>query len=84
MATKEVTFKVLGPNLFLVQLHCLGGWIWVMDGSPWLFRGAAIVIEEYDGFSNVNSYKVDRIPIWERIQGVPKGLMKKKELAEML
>jgi hypothetical protein len=23
-AAKEVTFKALGPNLFLVQLHCLG------------------------------------------------------------
>jgi len=34
-----------------------------MDGSPWLFRGAAVVIEEYDGFSNVNNYKLDKIPI---------------------
>jgi hypothetical protein len=39
-------------------------------------------MEEYDGFSNVNTYKLDRIPIWARIQGVPEGLMKKKELAE--
>jgi hypothetical protein len=45
-------------------------------------RGAAIVMEEYDGFSNVNTYKLDRIPVWTRIQGVPEGLMKKKELAE--
>jgi hypothetical protein len=81
-AAKEVTFKVLGSNLFLVQLHCLGDWSRVMEGSPWLFRGAAVVMEEYDGFSNVNTYKLDKIPIWARIQGVPEGLMKKKELAE--
>lgn len=31
-AAKEVTFKVMGPNLFLVQLHCLGDWSRVMDG----------------------------------------------------
>jgi hypothetical protein len=53
-----------------------------MEGSPWLFRGAAVVMEEYDGFSNVDSYKLDRILIWARIQGVPEGLMKKRELAE--
>lgn len=29
--TKEVTFKVLGPNLFLVQLHCLGDWSRVVE-----------------------------------------------------
>ena len=81
-AAKEVTFKVMGPNLFLVQLHCLGDWSRVMDGRTWLFRGAAIVLEEYDGFSNVLEYKLDRIPVWTRIQGVLEGLMKKRELAE--
>ena len=81
-AAKEVTFKVLKSNLFLVQLHCLGDWSRVMEGSPWLFRGAAVVMEEYDGFSNIDSYKLDRILIWAQIQGVPEGLMKKRELAE--
>jgi hypothetical protein len=45
-APKEVTFKVLAPNLFQAQLHCLGDWNRVMDGSPWLFIGAAIVMGE--------------------------------------
>lgn len=81
-AAKEVTFKTLGPNLFLVQLNCLGDWTRVMEGSPWLFRGAAIVLEEYDGFSNVFEYSLNRIPVWTRIQGVPEVLMKRRELAE--
>ena len=59
---KEVTFKALGPNLFLVQLHCLEDWSRVMEGSPWLFRGEATVMEEYDGFCNVHAYKLDKIP----------------------
>jgi hypothetical protein len=53
-----------------------------MDGSPWLFHGAAIVLEEYDGFSNVLEYRLNRILVWERIQGVLEGLMKKRELVE--
>lgn len=81
-AAKEVTFKAREPNLFVVQFHCLGDWTRVMDGRPWLFRGAAIVMEEYDGYSNVKAYKLDKIPIWSRIQGVPEMLMKKKGLAD--
>jgi hypothetical protein len=79
---QEVTFKTKGANLFLAQFHCLGDWSRVMEGGPWLFRGAALVMAEYDGFTNVEEYKLDKIPIWTRIQGVPEGLMKKKELAE--
>ena len=63
-AAKDVTFKVLEPNLFLVQFHCLGDWNCMMEGGPWLFRGAPIVISEYDGFSSVKDYKLDRIPVW--------------------
>jgi hypothetical protein len=34
-----------------------------MDGGPWLFHGAALVMAEYDGFTNVEEYKLDRIPV---------------------
>lgn len=81
-AAKEVTFKAVGGNLFLVQMHCLGDWNKLMEGGPWLFRGAAVVMEEYDGFSDVHTFKLDKIPVWTRIQGVSDGLMKKRELAE--
>lgn len=81
-ATKKVTFKALELNLFVVQFHCLEDWTRVMEGRPWLFRGATIVMEEYDGFSNMKAYKLDRILIWARIQGVQVLLMKKRELAE--
>jgi len=49
-----------------------------MEDNPWLFCGVVVVIEEYDGFSNANTYKPDRILDWTYIQGFPKGLMKKK------
>lgn len=81
-AAKEITFKVLGPNLFLAQFHCLGDWNRAMDGGPWLFRGAAVSMEEYDGFSDVKKYKLDHIPVWVRIQGIPDGVMKRKDMAE--
>lgn len=39
-------------------------------------------MEEYDGFSNVHAFKLDKILVWTRIQGIPKGLIRKRELAE--
>ena len=73
-SAKDVTFKTLGVNLFLVQCQCLGDWNRIMDGGPWIFRGAAIVVEEYDGYTNVLEYKLEKIPVWARINGVPGGL----------
>lgn len=70
-AAKEVSFKLLESNMFLVQFQCLGDWTRVMEGCPWLFRSAPVVMEEYDGFTNVHEYKLDRIPVWARIQGIP-------------
>ena len=53
-----------------------------MDSGLWLFRNAVVIIQEYDNVSNVNVYKLNKIPPWERIEGVSEGLMRKKELAE--
>nr|XP_020181964.1 uncharacterized protein LOC109767640 [Aegilops tauschii subsp. strangulata] len=81
-AAKGVTFNIKGPNLFLVQCHCLGDWKRIMEGGPWLFRKAPVVIQEYDGFSDVSQYKLNKIPVWARIKGLPPGLTAKKALAE--
>ena len=53
-----------------------------MDGGPWLFRRALVVIQEYDGFSDVNAYRLNKVPVWARIKGLPDGLTRKRELAE--
>ena len=76
-----VTFSIKGPNLFLVQCHCLGDWRRIMEGGPWLFRKAPVVIQEYDGFLDVSGYKLNKIPVWARIKELPNGLTRKKELA---
>ena len=81
-AAKGVTFNIKGPNLFLVQCHCLGDWKRIMDGGPWLFCRVPIIIQEYDGFSDVSQYKLNKVPVWARIKGLPDGLTTKKELAE--
>jgi hypothetical protein len=54
----------------------------VIEGGPWIFRNAPVLFEDYDGFTNVHEYKLDKTHVWSRIQGLPGGLMRKKELAE--
>lgn len=71
-----------GPSLFLVKCHCLGDWKRIMDSGLWLFLKALVVIQEYDGFSDVAGYKLNKVPVWARIRGLPDGLTTKKELAE--
>ena len=53
-----------------------------MDGGPWLFRRAPVIIQEYDGFSDVSQYKLNKVPVWARIMGLPDGLTRKRELSE--
>ncbi|XBI55638.1 hypothetical protein VPH35_037413 [Triticum aestivum] len=79
-----VIFKDKKPNIFLAQFLCIGDWNRVMNGGPWLFRNAAVVLEENDGLSNVEEYKLDRIAVWACIIGIPDGLMKKTEIAEKI
>ncbi|XBI38444.1 hypothetical protein VPH35_123455 [Triticum aestivum] len=79
-----VIFKAKKDNLFLAQFMCLGDWNRVMNGGPWIFRNSAVVLEEYDGLTNVEEYKLDRIPVWARIMGLSEGLMKKTEIAEKI
>lgn len=81
-SAQGVTFNIKGPNLFLVQCHCLGDWKRIMEGGPWLFRKSPVVLQEYDGFSDVSGYKLNKIPVWARIKGLPDGLTRRKELAE--
>ena len=63
---------------------CLGDWNRVMNSGPWLFSNAVVVLEEYDGLTNVEEYKLDRIAVWARIIGISDGLMKKTEIAEKI
>ena len=34
-------------------------------------RRAPVVIQEYDGFSDVNEYRLNKTPVWARIKGLP-------------
>jgi hypothetical protein len=48
---KLVLLQHLEGNLFTVQCNCLGDWLKVSEGGPWLFRQSMVSIEPYDGLA---------------------------------
>ncbi|KAK1686734.1 hypothetical protein QYE76_047582 [Lolium multiflorum] len=61
---QEVTWRKLEDNLFTIQFACLGDWNKATKQGPWVFRNQAVMIEEYDGFSNPKSVVLDKIMVW--------------------
>ena len=55
-----------------------------MGGGPWIFCNSLVVIEEYDGITNITEYILDNIPARVWIMGIPDGLTKKTELTEKI
>jgi hypothetical protein len=47
-----------------------------MHQGPWLFRDQALIIEEYDGFTNPLSIKMDRVTVWAQIHKLPDNYLK--------
>ena len=57
----------------MIQAFCLGDWEHIMDDRPWQFRGAAVVLVPYDGFSKTSGIELFKLPIWIQIHELPKG-----------
>jgi hypothetical protein len=70
---KDVRFKAIEENLFVFQFSCLGDWRKVIDEGPWIFRGNAVLIEEYDGITKPSTVKFKNLPIWAHIYDLPTG-----------
>jgi hypothetical protein len=74
---KEIIITPLEENLFTIQCSCLGDWLKVEQGGPWLFRQNAISIEAYDGLSPPESIDLNYIAVWMQIHKLPIGYRNK-------
>jgi hypothetical protein len=70
---KEVKFRILEDNMFTIQCSCLGDWLKVTKGGPWLFRQNAVTIEEYDGLSDPMEINMNLLAVWVQIHKLPDG-----------
>jgi hypothetical protein len=79
-----VQFQHLEGNLFTVQCFCLGDWLKVEKGGPWLFRQAVVCIEEYDGLAAPDSIDLNFFSTWIQIHKLPAGYRKKALVTNLI
>ena len=70
---REVKIRPLEDNLYTMQFMCLGDWERVMEEGPWQYKGKAVVIEPYDGFTRPSAVALDKMEIWAQIHDFPDG-----------
>lgn len=75
---------VVNPNLFSIQFNCLGDWNKAVHQGPWDFHGMALILAEYDGFSNPEKVKLDKVETWCQIHKLSDGALKSKTFLENL
>ncbi|KAE8771313.1 hypothetical protein D1007_56835 [Hordeum vulgare] len=69
--SQQVHFRPIGPNLFVVQVYCLGDWDRIMQEGPWLFRNMDVQLAPYDGFTKAEEVPVVYMPICMQIHKLP-------------
>jgi hypothetical protein len=73
---KDIQFHHIEGNLFTIQCHCLGDWLKVDQGGPWLFRQNIVCIEEYDGLTDPETIDLNFFTTWIQIHKLPIGYRK--------
>lgn len=68
---QEVSFRPIGKNLYVVQAFCLGDWKRIMEDGPWIFRGCALMLEEFDGATNVPKTLPHKVLAWAQVHRLP-------------
>jgi hypothetical protein len=70
---KQIEFHNLEGKLLAVQCFCLGDWLKVKEGGPWLFRKNVVCIEECDGLVAPQSTDLNFFDTWIQIHKLPVG-----------
>lgn len=81
---QAVVWRRINANLFSIQFNCLGDWNKAIHRGPWDFHGYALILTEYDGFSNPEKVKLDRLETWCQIHRLPDGVLKSSKFLENL
>lgn len=84
---RKESYSNHGCQFVLGPIHVCGRLGYGHGRWPATIQNSAVVIDEYDGFTSVDDYKLDCVAVWARILGVQEGLIKKeleKKIAKRL
>jgi hypothetical protein len=76
--TGNLTFKVLGENLFLLDFENDWDKARVMEGRPWAFERNLFAVEEFDGIASPNEIEFNHVAFWIRMFNLPLACMSQK------
>lgn len=72
---RGLTIKDLKPGLFLFQFYHVDDLEWVLNGGPWSFDGAMLVISKIGVGEDPLEVPLFHLKCWIQLYGVPSGLM---------
>lgn len=74
----EMSYKSLKDNLFIVSFSAEGDHKFVLQGGPWLHRGDALLVADFNGLVSPSMVPLETMPIWVRIYDLPLVMMNKE------
>lgn len=61
--------------MFIITFSAEGDYNFVLQGGPWLHRGDAPLIADFDGLTSPSMVPLETVPIWVRIYDLPLVMM---------
>jgi hypothetical protein len=61
---ENLSFKILGENLFLIDFESPRDKERVLKGRPWVFEESLFLIEDFDGLTPQSNFTFDRATFW--------------------
>jgi hypothetical protein len=65
----------MGQNLFVAEFGHRQDMIYALEGSPWMVRKHAVVLQPYDKKLRPSEISFDKMEMWVRILNLPLGWM---------
>jgi hypothetical protein len=76
--TGWVSFKTLGPNLFLIEFEHEWDKVRIMEGCPWKFDGDLFSLAKFDGRTPPLDLEFKKADFWVRMFNMPLACMSRE------
>lgn len=72
---RGLNVKDLKPGIYLFQFYHIDDMEWVINGGPWSFDGAMLVLNKIGNGEDPLEVSLTNLQFWIQLYGVPSGLM---------
>jgi hypothetical protein len=73
--TGSVTFRTLGPNLFVIDFQKWWDKDRILEGRPWTFDGDLFSLLDFDGLTPIGEMEFENAAFWVRMYKLPLACM---------